>query len=240
MVSGHSDDNASENVGWAMRYLYPLPILFFLGCTSPDRRGALTQLRSGDAICYSWIETMGAEDLENRGGIVFLKRGNKVYSRAWHSSPGTEWPPVEGAGYLADSKLHMAYRTVFGQPEHEFYHAYCEFDFAKTGQSLSCTFIQKATPEADAPLSPGAARGILVRKPDGEFQQQIRSVTSLADALSFKPVPSGHCRVMPLWPSSPGSETLANGKSIKLCCPSCVQVFSVKLRSSSKVKVESE
>jgi hypothetical protein len=210
---------------------YPITLLLSLlltGCSSLQQRNQpLKQLYSGEVVCYSWTETLGAEELENRGGLVFLKKGEIIYSRAWHFDSEVEWPPVEGAGCLIGNTLHMVYRTVFGQPGHEFYHTYCRFELLNGGRDFKCAFMQKATPEPETALSPGAARGSTVRHPNAEFQGHLESVQLLADALEPRVVPDGHCPVLPLWPAS-AVVTQRNGKAVKLCCLSCLDVFSLK------------
>lgn len=180
------------------------------------------------AVPFSWTETLGAEPLQNGGGLVFLKKGARIYSRAWRFQSKVDWPPVEGVGFLEGATIHVAYRSLSGEPDHEFYHAYCRFELAAGGRTFKCSFIQKATASPEAPLLPGTAQGKIVVEPSSEFQGHVASLEILADSLSLMSVSEENCPVLPLWPSEPKFTVRRNGRAIKLCCSSCLAVFEQK------------
>ena len=48
-------------------------------------------------VSYSWVEA-GPWERNNKGGLIFYRLGQKIFSRAWPSLGGRFWPPVVGVG----------------------------------------------------------------------------------------------------------------------------------------------
>lgn len=182
-------------------------------------------------IGYSWAEVMAGEPTEHRGGVVFYRHKNRVYSRAWftHARNSRPWPPVEGVGTLSGNEIQMAYRSASGDAKHDYYHAECRFVFDPDGKSFRCSFTQKATPKPDDPVSPGNAAGALVPASTDEYRQHVKWVKDLPDRpVERGPGPTKQappCPVLPHMQSRSDVKALYNGREYRFCCSSCRAVF---------------
>ncbi len=130
---------------------------------------ALCKQLSAEPVCYRWQETLGDDEIDHHGYVLFLLDGDKVYSRAWFERAEfvREWPAVEGVGTLKGNTIKLVYRSASGLPEHDFYFARCNFKMSNDGQSFHCEFTQKAEPNSND-LATGQAIGKL--QPDAKFE----------------------------------------------------------------------
>ncbi len=179
---------------------------------------------------YKWFETT-VEDLENEhfGRLLFLRRGDRVYSLAWPSKSPNNWPIVKGVGTFdhKDRTLKMVYRTASGLLEHEFYHAICEFKFGEKKQSFEVTYEQQASEDEGQALEPGMSRGVRWTEGFGQMEDYVSrlkrwSNEELAGA-HFKD--RQRCSVLPHITAKPEIITKHQGKIYRFCCTSCREVF---------------
>jgi YHS domain-containing protein len=178
--------------------------------------------------CFTWTEVIGDSSIDHRGGVVFLWKDNKIYSRAWFTRAkyAREWPPVFGVGTAEGNMLHVAYRSASVDPKHEFYHVVCHFEFSTDSRTFICRYMQRASSRSEE-LTPGAARGTRVESRD-EFEEEIDRVKARisyveqhgTDDESFE-----HCPVIKENKAMPQNEALYEGKLYHFCCLSCRDVF---------------
>ena len=181
-------------------------------------------LEQGPA-CYRWTEEIGGEPIPHAGGLVFVLDGQTVRSRAWFGSAefAQPWPPVEGAGTLEGETLHIAYRSAGGDPAHAFYHAHCRFTFRRTDKSFRCTFLQRADPDGENELSPGAARGAFVADPAQDYREHMAALDEKKESADALP-----CPVLPNAEARPEISFEHAGKKYTFCCTSCRTVFEMR------------
>lgn len=183
-------------------------------------------LEQGPA-CYSWTEMAGDSPMPHYGGLIFVLRGEKVYSSAWFSKAtyARPWPLVSGIGTIEGDALFIAYRNATGDPNHEFYHASCLFEFDAVTHAFHCDFMQKAEP--DAPRAPGMARGTYVPHPGSEYQMYLTAILKKADSPPV--VAAEHpCPVLSHNQGKPDHALMHEGKEYRFCCRACMEVFQAR------------
>lgn len=177
--------------------------------------------------CFTWNEMAGETPIEHYGGLIFVLRGEKIYSSAWYSKAkyARKWPLVSGIGAIDGESLFIAYRNAMGDPDHEFYHAACLFEFDSVTHAFHCDYMQKAEP--NGPRVPGMARGTYVEHPGEEFQMYLSAILKKADSPPV--IAADHpCPVLSHNQGKPEHALIYAEKEYRFCCKACMEVFQAR------------
>jgi YHS domain-containing protein len=194
----------------------------------PPRPPSVQDLLVKGPLCFKWSEVMGDRSIEHDGGVVFLLKDHRIFSRAWYTRAkyAREWPPVFGVGTGDGNLLHVAYRSASMDPKHEFYHTVCHFEFSPDAQTFLSHYMQQAT-SGSPELTPGAARGTRCEISDdfAEQMERLKLRMVYASRNDFADEGFEHCPVITENRAQPQNEVLYEGKLYHFCCTSCRDVF---------------
>ncbi len=195
----------------------------------------ITELEKGP-LAFSWTETLRGEPIHHHGGLLFVKKHGRVYSRAWFARAKTvrPWPPVEGIGSLAKEGIRIVYRSASELPAHEFYFVECNFEFSSDASNMTVRFEQQAQPadpgsDNHAILSPGQAMGQRIHKFDSTVSNELTLLRSFVNRtresdgrITSKEL---RCSLLPYRQAKPGLYEKYKSKEYYFCCEGCRTVF---------------